>query len=372
MNEFLRDADACVVGGGPAGLAAAIALRIEGFSVALLDCAVPPIDKACGEGLMPDSIDALKRLGIHVPVSAGFPFRGVRFVDAHSSVAADFPNGTAIGLRRTALHQLLTERAREAGVSLHWGCKGVRWTPEGMLVDGELLKSKLVVGADGQNSLIRRDADLNSAKCEVRRYAFRRHYNLAPWSQYMELYWGARCQVYVTPVSPSEVCVVLVSRDPKLRLDEALEDFPTIRTHLRSAEPSSVEMGAVTVSRTLKRVCRKNLALLGDASGSVDAITGEGMCLSFRQALALAQSVKAGDLRQYQTSHRALSRRPAVMASLMLALEKNTRFRRRALASLAKHPDIFASLLSIHVGESGFLDLCSPRLLNLGLTFLAA
>jgi flavin-dependent dehydrogenase len=104
----------------------------------------------------------------------------------------------------------------------------------------------------------------------------------------------------------------------------------------------------------------------------VDAIAGEGLGLSFRQALALARALKTGDLSRYQAAHRKLARRPALMAWLMLKLEKHGAFQTRVLASLAKNPDVFASLLAIHAGEGSFLDLCSPRLLNLGLAFLAA
>ena len=48
--------DALIAGGGPAGLAAAIALRQKGLDVLVADALWPPIDKACGEGLMPDAL----------------------------------------------------------------------------------------------------------------------------------------------------------------------------------------------------------------------------------------------------------------------------------------------------------------------------
>jgi menaquinone-9 beta-reductase len=365
------DSDVCIVGGGPAGLAAAIALRGEGFAVSLTDCAVPPIDKGCGEGLMPDSVAALDELGVTIPSGLGFRFRGVRFTDGQSSVVADFPNGNGIGLRRTVLHDLLLEHASELGVSFFWGSKRTQLQQAGVLINGEIVKAQLVVGADGLNSHIRKDAGLDSARWQVRRFGFRQHYNLAPWSPYMELHWGKRSQIYVTPVSEKEICVVLMSPDPKLRLDEGLADFPEIEGRLSRAEISSSETGAVTVSRKLRRVSRNGLALVGDASGSVDAITGQGMCLAFRQAVALARSFKAGNVSSYERIHHDVTRRARVMASLMLNLQNHQNLRRRVLGSLAKHPDIFAQLIAIHVGQSSFVDLCSLRLLDFGLAFLA-
>jgi len=377
MIEAEKQSDVCVIGGGPAGLAAAIALRGEGFSVAVFDCGVPPIDKACGEGLLPHGLAALRELGVRIPAGVGFPFRGLRFSDAHSSAVADFPNGPAVGLRRTVLHRLLAERARETGVSLRWGVKIGCVSPEGIAVNGMLLNPALTIGADGQNSMVRRTAGLDRLQrgClwrEVRRYGFRRHYAIAPWSSYAEIYWGERCQLFITPVSPSEVCIASISRDPKLRLDRALADFPEVRDRLSVALPSSPERGAVTRSRALERVCRQRLALIGDASGSLDAITGEGLSLGFHQALALARAFKAGRLAHYQRAHRRLGRQSSAIASLLLALEQPGHFQKRVLASLAKHPEVFASLLSIHVGESSFLDLRPLPLLHFGLTFLAA
>ena len=327
--------DVYVVGGGPAGLAAAIALRMQGFTVTLTDCAVPPIDKTCGEGLLPDSIAALGELGISLPPEMGFRFRGVRFTDGESSVLADFPNGTGIGLRRTVLHNLLVERAQELGVSLCWGAKRTHLEA----VDA-MMKSQLVVGADGQNSRIRKDAGLNQPKRETRRFGFRRHYRLRPWSAYMELHWGKQCQLYITPVSENEVGVALLSSNPHLRLDEALMEFPEIRSRVASAEPSSVQTGSLTLSRKLPHVCRPGLALIGDASGSVDAITGEGIGLSFRQAVALARAFKAGNLSSYERAHQALSRRPRWMGALLLTLGKHDRLRGLVLACLHGIPGI--------------------------------
>lgn len=359
--------DVCITGGGPAGLAAGLALRTEGFKVTVIDCAIPPINKACGEGLMPDSIVALKALGVNIPAGVGYQITGIKFSDAYSSVSASFPRGVGIGLRRTHLHNLLVDHASAAGVEMVWNAKGVALCPGGISVNGRSLRAGLVVGADGQASSIRAQAKLGASISEYRRYGFRRHYRIAPWSTFVEIFWGRRGQVYITPVAPDEICVALISRHSKLRLDEALQDFPSLRSRLAGVPHASNEMGAMSISRQLRRVYRDGIALLGDASGSVDAITGEGLCLAFKQAAALALALKTGGLKDYQIQHRRINTRPRYMASLMLLLELHEGLQKRALASLAKRPKLFESFLNVHVGEGSLLALCFRHLPGFGL-----
>jgi len=340
--------------------------------VTVVDCRVPPVDKACGEGLLPDGIWALSQLGIEIPDELGFAFRGVRFTDGCSSVYADFPNGLARGVRRTSLHELLICRAIREGTSILWGAKQVRLAKGGVSMKGRFLSADLVVGADGQNSHIRRQAGLSQVKNENRRYGFRQHFRIAPWSPYMELRWGTRSQLYVTPTGHDEICVAVISRHSDLRLEQALCDFAEIRQRLRKAEPTSRELGSLAVSRRLRRVQGNKVALVGDASGSADAITGEGICLGIKQALALAVALKSGNMRMYDRFHRKLMKRPRAIASLMLALQCNGRFQRRALAGLAERPEVFQSLLAVHVGASSFGDVCSRSLLGFGRAFITA
>ena len=120
MSRLPAQTDVFVVGGGPAGLAAALAVRQQGLSVVVADRAQPPIDKACGEGLMPDGVAALRRIGVELGTEHGVSFRGIRFLDGKQSAEATFPEGHGVGIRRLRLHRLLQEHAEKAGVALHW------------------------------------------------------------------------------------------------------------------------------------------------------------------------------------------------------------------------------------------------------------
>jgi len=353
---MVKATDVFVIGGGPAGLATAIAARQRGFDVVVADGARPPIDKPCGEGLMPDGRAALAKLGIVIPQEDSHPFRGIRFVSGGLSVDASFPNGSGVGVRRTVLHRIMVARAESAGVFLLWQTPVTGLHSEGVWLGKHRVRSRWIVGADGGHSLVRQWAGLDHYRYDRNRFAFRRHYRIPPWSDCMELHWGPKCQIYVTPVAADEICVALISHDPHLRLDAALPAFPDLVSRLQGAEPTSVERGAISSSRKLRRVYQDNIALVGDASGAVDAITGEGLCLSFRQAEVLAQGFAAGDLKRYQQSHRELARRPALMARLMLTLDWKTSFRQRVMRAFGSDPRLFARMLAMHVGALSPMD----------------
>jgi menaquinone-9 beta-reductase len=360
-----------VIGGGPAGLAAAIAARKKGFEVTVADGANPPIDKACGEGLMPGTLRTLRELGVVTQPYEGMSFRGIRFLDGATSAEARFPTITGVGLRRTILHQKMIERAQECGVSLLWNTPVSGLTRDGVILGGKVMTAKWVVGADGITSRVRRWTGLESDSQQEIRFAHRLHYRLQPWADWMEIHWGRKMQAYVTPLGGEEICLVLISRDPRIPLEEAWREFPGLASHLRYAELSSAQRGAVTATRSLDRVFKGNIALTGDASGSVDAITGEGLCLSFRQAMALADALESGQLEKYQAAHRRLARQPRVMGRLLLLLDQCPAVRKRALKALAKDPELFARLLAIHVGESSAIHSVTTSA-RLGWQFLAA
>ncbi len=368
---MVKATDIFVIGGGPAGLATAIAARERGFDVVVADGAEPPIDKPCGEGLMPDGCRALEKLGITVPAEVAHPFRGIRFVSGGLSVDASFPNGAGQGIRRTVLHSIMVASAESAGVSLLWHTPVTGLHPEGVLLGKQIVRARWVVGADGGHSLVRKWAGLDRYRYDRARFAFRRHYRVSPWSDCMELHWAPGCQIYVTPVAANEISMALISRDAHFRLDEALMSFPEIVSRMRDAEPSSEERGAITATRKLHRVYRGHVALVGDASGTVDAITGEGLCLSFRQAEVLAECFVAGNLEPYQQAHRALARRPAFMARLMLALDWKTAFRQRVMRAFGADPRLFGRMLAMHVGAQSLMDFAANGL-SLGWRILNA
>ena len=363
--------DVFVVGGGPAGLAAAIAARQEGLEVTVADGATPPIDKACGEGVMPNGVAALRALGVRIPPHESMPFRGIRFVDGGRRAEASFARERGRGVRRTTLHRLLVDRAGSLGVALAWNAPVRGLTPQGVRLDTGPVRCRFVVGADGVGSRVRRWAGLGPAR-PAQRFGFRRHFGVRPWTDVVEVHWCEGAQVFVTPVAPAEVCVAIISRDPRIRLAHLFEVCPALADRLAGAPAITAERGGPSASRRLPAVSRGRVALIGEASGSLDGITGEGLSVLFQQALVLGRALKANDLPRYDRIHPRLRRNPALVAQLLLLMDRSRWLRRRALDALAAEPSLFSRLLALHVGSPASHRHAVQSLCTLGWRLLTA
>lgn len=351
--------DLVIVGGGPAGLATAIAARLRGLSACVIDQRTPPVDKACGEGLMPAGLQVLDALGVRVSDQGTAVLTGIRFthLDAQGapevSARADFPCGPGRGVRRVWLHQGLLDRAREVGVDLRFKTRVAALARGGVrLDDGTVVKGRWVVGADGLHSRVRRWAGLDAGPGPGPvRFGLRRHFRMRPWSSDVEVSWRDGCEAYVTPAGPDRVNLAFLHSGDKLRFPELLARFPELEARFAEAEPTSAVRGSGPLHQRVRDVVRGNVVLVGDASGYLDAITGEGMSLSFHAAVALADAAREDRLDTYRRVHRALGRQPRVMMRGALLLEQHPALRRRVFAAFSQDPALFSTVLGLNDGS---------------------
>jgi flavin-dependent dehydrogenase len=359
-----------VVGAGPAGIVAAIAARKRGLQATVLDGQLPPIDKPCGEGILPQGVAALRALDISLPRECAFSFKGIRFVDGEHSVRADFAGATGVSMRRVKLHQLLMDRAVDAGVEFRWGERVTKLDDEAVTTTKETYSYRWLVGADGRNSQVGKWAELNPPTIGRNRFGFCSHLQVQAWPAMAEVYWERGCQIFVTPMAGQEVCVAVLSGDPGLRLKVALPRFPELAVKLRGAVSTSREAGNTTSLRILSAVTRGRVALIGDASGSVDAVTGHGLSLSFQQAIPLAEAMSRGDLTHYQDAHRKIAAVPILMTRLMLLMSENSWIRHRTIQLFQKSPALFSRLLAIHTESAPLSSVGVAEIAGLGWKFL--
>ncbi|MGE0639527.1 MAG: NAD(P)/FAD-dependent oxidoreductase [Thermoanaerobaculia bacterium] len=355
--------DVGIVGGGPVGLATAIAARSHGLSVLVCERRTPPLDKACGEGLMPAGVAALERLGVAIPERAR-PFRGISYRSGDVAAEADFPDGArGLGVRRTALHGALADRARALGVELRFGC-AAEAAPGGALrtAEGEH-PCRFLVGADGLRSAVRRAAPFHFPSPAPRaddRFGVVRHYALAPWSERVEVWFGDGAEAYVTPLAADEIGVAILW-SPRARGERSSRDaegagfdallsgaLPSaLQARLPPATALGRDRGAGPFRQPRGRVASGCTALVGDAAGYVDALTGEGLSLGFECAERLGEALRRDDLDGYSRAARRLFRLPDRLTRLTLFAALRPRLRHRLVVQLGANPALFTALLGL-------------------------
>jgi menaquinone-9 beta-reductase len=371
-----------IAGGGPAGLAAGIVLARAGIPTLIAERQSYPVDKACGEGLNPTGVDALQQLGVLPRLDPQHisPIRGICYISSGVSARASFREGPGLGVRRTALSSALLEQA------LSYDCLEVRSGTRlnhlerqsgGILaqVGDESLPVRLVIGADGLNSGVRRWAGLEQPAPALQRYGARQHFAAAPWSEDVEVYWNNGLEAYITPAGPRQVGAAFLwdrarfhpERGGPDLIQSLLEQFPTLHARLAGAPVLSQPRAAGPFWRTVKSPIGEGVLLLGDAAGYVDALTGEGISLALQSALLLETTVvphliagrspgrmSVSTLDQYRRGHARLMAPYTRMTGVALFFSHRPRLLIGALHLLARQPWIFSRLLSANMGQAPF------------------
>ena len=290
-------------------------LPLHSGSVELMFCSSmlfePQLIKPAAKASCPTRAVNSTQLGVELDPCHGAAFRGIRFCDDRSTVSADFPSGQGIGLRRVSLHARLSIMPAKPAC----GCCGERMSSSSQASQRHSPGRRRAIAISLEPTGILLVCAHGQAWSEVmfltRRFGFRAHYRVAPWSPYVEIHWGPQGQAYVTPVSAEEVCVSVMTRFPSSSCtNEVIESIPALRHRLMHAEITTRVRGALTTTLRLRRVVCGNVALIGDASGSADAITGEGMAMGFRQALLLASAISNDSLARYAAGHPEILRLP--------------------------------------------------------------
>jgi flavin-dependent dehydrogenase len=290
-----------VVGGGPAGLSSALIFARKGFETTVLEKRSFPVTKVCGEGLMPGGVNCLKSLVSQELVDKikCQHFLGIKYIAPNGQGATScFRRGVGWGIERSELSKLLHQAAlQEPGINiLERTLARVEGTTEEPIVhfNGKTMKPSLLIAADGLHSPTRKWAGLNGPTSKLKRWGLRQHYEVSPWSNFVEVHWSRDMEAYVTPVSPNTVGVAILSHQefisnwPKpLCLKHTLQGFKELGPKLQPCKPTDQLIGIGPLHQQVKGSGTGKVLLVGDAAGYLDAITGEGISNAMEQALLI-------------------------------------------------------------------------------------
>lgn len=330
--------DVLIAGGGPAGLAVALGASRAGMDVVVCEKRPGVIDKACGEGIMPGAVNALRALGVDPP---GHAIRGITYRQGAAVAEAAFRSGPGRGVRRTVLHDALRNAVQSQGVQIR----------EGSITDIEQhcdhvqaagMRARYLVAADGLHSPIRAAVGLSATDTSTPRWGLRRHYAIRPFSDSVEVTWAERSEAYVTPIADDMIGVAILSCS-RGSFDDHLAAFPELAARLRHAAAVSDVRGAGPLRQLSTGRVAGRVLLVGDAAGYIDALTGEGLALALAAATELVTCLAADRPDRYERSWSRVSRRSRWLTSSLLWTRSHPALAHRVVPLAARLPRVFTS-----------------------------
>ena len=318
------DTDVLVVGAGPGGSAAAYHLARHGVDVTVLERAVFPREKVCGDGLTPRSVRSLLRMGVDTDDPRFERVKGLRVYSRRTTIELpwpelrDFPNYGLVATRMD-LDELLARRAEKAGARLLERTEAVAPIMDGGWVRGVLardaedrkgepfeVRARLVLAADGASSKLSAQAGVQRDDSKPLGIAARRYYRIdrhpGPWFEsWLDLWEGDTILPgygWLFPVADGTVNLGA----GLLNTFKGFKDVSAQRLFAAFAAMMPHEWGIseeTAVGRVLSGplpmgVSRRpaalpGLLLIGDAGGMVNPFNGEGIAYAMESAELAAE-----------------------------------------------------------------------------------
>ena len=323
--------DAIIVGAGPGGSSAATFLARYGISCLLLDRAKFPREKVCGDGLTPQSLYWLARLGCveeALSETACCIYECDLHINGRRILTGGFPQdssypGFCTLLPRKQLDGILVRNAIANGVHFIDGCRvsSLSCGEDELYVQGEtaggrrLFRGRLLIGADGAGSMISRYIG-NNSMAGTKALSMRAYFSgVKPAGAQVKVFFDDYLfpgygWIFADDRGVANVGVGCVS-DPLF--DRTIAVKPIFKRFIASSaakflgnakQTSDLAGGWAAFSR-LKRIVADKIMLIGDAANHADPLNGGGIHKAIEDA-ALVAPIAAAALNDHDCSQERL------------------------------------------------------------------
>lgn len=368
-----------IVGGGPAGLAAAIVLAKEKIFSLVIEKAKWPRDKVCGEGVMPAGVSFLKKYGVFdkLPDDGYYLFEGVCYFNKNVVAYGHFENASGLGIRRLHLSAALLATAKENKYIEIWDhskLMDISQSSSGIKATIQKNSQKkilpeifsLIIGADGLRSQVKKICNLQgTAPGKQKRWGARQHYAITPWNDHVEIHWSNGVEIYVTPSGKNRIEIAFLwDKDqfqPRKKdwFTSLLEVFPEVHHKIQKAPSLSEAKGIGPLAVGCSSSVADRVILIGDANTYLDGITGEGISLAFEQAILVGEilpdlirknTLKKQHLQKIESAFLPGKKRYVTLTKLALLLTRYPFLRCIVIRSLSRCPEVFQHFLEANMG----------------------
>ena len=301
----MKKADIGIVGGGIAGLTAAIHLASCGLKVLLFEKENYPHHKVCGEYLSREILPYLESLNISLErLNPKIINQLLYSTPSGKTIKTDLKSG-GIGISRYALDNYLFEKAKEHNVEIiHQTVSMITFSDEVFKINtsnNQIFSAKIVLGAFGKRSGI--DKKLNRAFIGKKSgwLAVKAHYKLDTYPDNMvslHNFEGGYCGLSKTETGAVNVCY-LASYDSfkdyksiDSYKEEVLCKNPQLKSFFDQAVPLfETDLSIAQVSFDKKSLVEDHILMLGDAAGLIHPLCGNGMAMAFHSAKLASESI---------------------------------------------------------------------------------
>jgi 2-polyprenyl-6-methoxyphenol hydroxylase-like FAD-dependent oxidoreductase len=303
--------DVLIVGGGPAGGLAAFQLANAGLAVTLIEAQAVLGERVCGAYLCPAGVALLDELGLRAELTTNMRcLLGMVLVSPRGKrLQTRFPTNArypdfGISLKRPAFDNALLDSAGQSGATIRMGRRlqalqrtGTGWNAT--MADGETISARLLIGADGRKSRVARLLNLAAAPWQTRVALHVDVPSLQPTEPYGEMHvFEDGTYIGLNPIGAHTLNVSALCDPAELRhttamgfINQRAQASEHLRPRIGPLTNSASVRATFPAAASVRDVVATNAALIGDASGFLDPLTGEGIYQALWTARALASEV---------------------------------------------------------------------------------
>jgi flavin-dependent dehydrogenase len=345
----VRRTPVLIVGGGPAGAAAAIRLARSGREVLLVERSAGPHDVVCGGFLGWDALASLRRLDIDPGALGARPIGRLRLVSRDGGAEVPLPHDAA-GLSRRRLDQALLDAAKEAGAEIMRG-HAARALDGGRirLDDGEEIAAEILLLATGKHELrgAERNAPIAAAPAGLRRALSLRAEDAKDLAGTIELHLfdDGYAGLLMQDDGLANLCISIsrarlkAASGPDGLVAELVAELPGLARRLKGAEAGAWSAVAGIPYGWRARSTLPGLFRIGDQAAVIASIAGDGIAIALASGIGAADAIsEGGPAPRWQAGFAAHSRRPVQVAEMLRKSAERRWSRAAAMALLGRFP----------------------------------